>query len=200
MDVTQIDAAVLRRSRDEPHDFVVIFDRHFAAIHRYLARRVGTALADELASETFLQAFERRRFYEPTRETARPWLYGIATNLMRQHRRRETRQLVAYAKTAIDPVCADDGGASERSDAAATSRSLAAALAALNGREREAFLLLAWGELTYEEIAEALAVPIGTVRSRIHRAREKLQRALGSEPASSGAAFGKESSTWTYSS
>ena len=70
----------------------------------------------------------------------------------------------------------------------------------MNGREREAFLLLAWGELAYEEIAEALSVPIGTVRSRIHRAREKLQRALESEQAPSGAAFREESSTWTYSS
>ncbi len=147
-------------------------------------------MADELTSETFMQAFEGRRFYEPRSETARPWLYGIASNLLREHRRKERRQLRAYARTGVDPVFEGHSESVERLDASGCGPRLAAGLATLNGREREAFLLLAWAELSYEEISEALHVPLGTVRSRLSRARQKMRKALEADLEETGRAQG----------
>ncbi|MDQ6820974.1 MAG: hypothetical protein M3076_11690 [Actinomycetota bacterium] len=77
------DADAVRDSFGDPRRFEVLFDRHYDAIARYLCQRVGQQLADELASETFLQAFASRSRYDVTHRDARPWLYGIATNLLR---------------------------------------------------------------------------------------------------------------------
>src|ERR1700704_4127659 len=86
------DAAVIEASRAEPDRFASLFDRHAPYIHRYLARRVGRQAADDLVAETFLVAFRKRASYDGRCRDARPWLYGIATNLVAQHRREEARQ------------------------------------------------------------------------------------------------------------
>ena len=86
------DAAVIEASRAEPDRFASLFDRHAPYIHRYLARRVGRQAADDLVAETFLVAFRKRAGYDRRYRDARPWLYGIATNLVAQHRREEARQ------------------------------------------------------------------------------------------------------------
>lgn len=170
-------------------DFAALFDRHAVAVHRYLARRIGAMVADDLLAQTFLVAYERRAGYDRSRPDARPWLYGIATNLLRRHQREEVRQYRAWARTGVDPALESHAlRVVERVDAQAWSRPLAAALAGLKPGEREVLLLLAWGELTYPEIASALDIPIGTVRSRLHRARAAVRDAL---PASEGA------SPWT---
>jgi RNA polymerase sigma factor (sigma-70 family) len=160
------DAQAIGASLADPDVFAVLFDRHFDAIHRYAQRRVGRDLADEIAAETFTRAFDRRRRYDATRPDARPWLLGIAANLMRRHWRTEHRRLDAYVRSAereqaelTDPLAAE----------------LAAALKALPRREREPLLLFAWADLSYEEIAVALGLPLGTVRSRISRARARLR-------------------------
>ncbi len=101
----------------------------------------------------------------------RPWLYGIAANVMRHHWRKESRMLRAYARTGVDPVCAEDEPAED-------TRELAAALAELRRDEREILLLTAWAQLTDVEIAAALDLPIGTVKSRLSRARGKLRNRL----------------------
>jgi DNA-directed RNA polymerase specialized sigma24 family protein len=88
--------------------FGAIFERHFVPIHRYLNRRVGLDLAEDLASETFVVAFRRRAGYDWGREDARPWLFGIATNLMRRYRRTERRKLAAYARIGVNPLVASD--------------------------------------------------------------------------------------------
>jgi RNA polymerase sigma-70 factor (ECF subfamily) len=98
----ELDAAAIRRSGVEPQAFVAIFDRHFDAIRRYLHRRLGHDLADELASETFVQEYRRRGSYDPRADSPLPWLYGIAANLVRRHRRTEVRRLRAYARTGVD--------------------------------------------------------------------------------------------------
>ncbi len=95
------DAAAIAAARDDPQAFTAVFDRHFVAIHRYLASRVGAALADELAAEVFERAFDARRKYDTSYEDARPWLYAIATNLVHRARRAERRRLAAYAR--LDP-------------------------------------------------------------------------------------------------
>ena len=96
------DAEAVRRSLTDPHAFAAVFDRHFVAVHRYLHRRAGNDLADELAGETFRVAFETRSRWSQTTSDARPWLLGIATNLLRRHRRTEQRRLHALARTGAD--------------------------------------------------------------------------------------------------
>jgi RNA polymerase sigma factor (sigma-70 family) len=166
----QTDAEAIAASLSEPRAFVVVFDRHFDAIHRYLRRRVGKEIADELASETFAQAFEHRRRFDGRRPDARPWLYGIAHNLLRHHYRDEERALRAHARTHADP------GPSEEPDLPGSE--VAELLANLSPGERDVLLLVAWAELEYAEVAEALGIPVGTVRSRLNRARGRVRELL----------------------
>jgi DNA-directed RNA polymerase specialized sigma24 family protein len=98
------DAAVIARSARDVEEFGAIFDRHAVAIHSYIARRAGPELADDLTAETFLTALRRRAAYDSAQSDARPWLYGIATNLLHRHRRQEVRHYRALARTGVDPV------------------------------------------------------------------------------------------------
>jgi RNA polymerase sigma factor (sigma-70 family) len=174
------DAAVIVRSRDEPEIFALLFRRHAPRLQRYIARRLGPNVAEDVLADVFLAAFGQRHRYDPDRADARPWLYGIATNLVGRQRRAEVRALRNLERTGCDPVTE---AFVERSDArvgaAAVSRKLAAALAGLRPGYRDALLLVAWGELTYEEVAAALDIPVGTVRSRVNRARSSMRTALG---------------------
>ena len=174
------DAELIARSVVEPEQFATLFDRHAATVHRYLGRRVGQ-LADDLLSETFLIAFRRRSAYRADRVDVRPWLLGIATNLMHAHARTERRRYRALARSASEPVTsAGSEDVHARVDAAALRGPLAAALAGLKERDRDVLLLFAWGQLGYEEIAAVLDIPIGTVRSRLNRARRQTRAVLGS--------------------
>jgi RNA polymerase sigma-70 factor (ECF subfamily) len=154
------------------------FESEFPALHRYLHRRVGAAAAEDLAAATFVTALRRWDQFDQTRPL-RPWLYGIAANLARHHWRSERRQLRAYARSGIDPISVEDGDTLERVDAHGLQRELAAALAGLRARDREILLLHAWAELSDAEIATALSLPLGTVKSRLHRTRERLRNQLG---------------------
>jgi RNA polymerase sigma factor (sigma-70 family) len=164
----------------EPRAFEPIFDRHFSAVHTYLHRRAGRDLADELAAETFALAFERRASCRGT-GSALPWLYGIATNLLRRRWRTERRQLRAYGRSGVDPWVAYEDEPAARVDASSVGARLAHALAAMRPRERDALLLYALADLSYEEIAFALEVPVGTVRTWLHRAREVGRRELAAQ-------------------
>jgi RNA polymerase sigma factor (sigma-70 family) len=173
------DAAVIESSRREPERFAVLFDRHAPHIHRYLARRAGREVADDLVAETFLTAFAKRDRYDLSYTDARPWLYGIATNLVGQHRRDEARQYRIRQVATAEPEMA---GHAERVAADVTAQAmrpvLSAALAGLPDGDRDVLLLIAWEQLTYPEVSRALAIPVGTVRSRLHRARTKVRQAL----------------------
>jgi RNA polymerase sigma factor (sigma-70 family) len=174
------DAQIIAASRAEPRVFATVFDRHYDAVHRYLARRVGPDLADDLAAETFTEAFDVRFRFDTAHPDARPWLFGIATNLLRHHHRGEARRLRAYAR--LDrPADADDGlgGIEARLDAERAGPAIAEALMRLSAGERDVLLLFAWADLRYEEIAVALRIPIGTVRSRLHRARRRVRELPG---------------------
>ncbi|MGW0203008.1 RNA polymerase sigma factor [Nonomuraea sp. NPDC003201] len=176
------DAELIRRSHDDPERFAGIFDRYLQQIHRYAARRLGTQAADDIAAETFLIAFRRRASYDPSHQLARPWLYGIATTLIARHRRGEERFLRALSRTGVDPLPEPMADAVVGRVAAQDhDRRLAGALAGLSRGDRDVLLLVAWGDLSYEEVAEALGVPVGTVRSRLHRARKKTRAALGGD-------------------
>lgn len=173
------DAEAIAASQQDPEAFAEIFDRHYDAIAGFLRRRVEPSLGDELAAETFLRAFDARARYDLGRADARPWLYGIAANLLRRHRRTEERRLRAYARAAVRPAHeADLTAVDARLDADAAGPALATALASLGPGERDALLLHAWADLTYEQIADALAIPVGTVRSRIHRARRVVRELI----------------------
>lgn len=176
------DAALIERSWHEPEAFAALYDRHAAPIHRFAGRRLGGQLADDVVAETFLAAFGRRNGYDLRRADARPWLYGIAANVIGKHRRAEVRMLRAWARTGADPVA--EGHAdlvASQVAAAAVQRDLAAALAALPAGDRDVLLLIAWADLSYEETAAALGIPVGTVRSRLNRARRKVREALGGQ-------------------
>jgi RNA polymerase sigma factor (sigma-70 family) len=173
------DATLIARSLESPEDFGLLFDRHAPAIHRYIARRLGPDAADDLVAETFLAAFKRRGAYDGAHADARPWLYGMATRLIGRHRRDEVRFFRAIARTGVDPAAepmADQ--VSERVSAQAARCELAAAIAGLSQAHRDVLLLTASG-LGYQEVALALGVPVGTVSSRLVRARRKVQAALG---------------------
>ena len=101
------DAALIERSWHDPEAFAGLYDRHAAPLHRYAARRLGPGAADDIVADTFLDAFRKRRRYDRTVTDARPWLYGIAANLIGKHSRSEVRMLRAYARTGADPVLAE---------------------------------------------------------------------------------------------
>ena len=174
------DATVIEFSRHEPEQFTVLFRRHAPHIQRYVVRRLGADAADDIVAETFLLAFRQRDRYDLARTDARPWLYGIATNLIGRHRRAEIRLYRALARTGADPVTEPfTDRVDDRVSAEVASRQLAAALARLSAELRDTMLLAAWSDLSYEQIAVALGVPTGTVRSRLSRARSKLRQTMG---------------------
>jgi RNA polymerase sigma factor (sigma-70 family) len=174
------DATLIRRSWQEPNCFGELFRRHASQLHRYVARRLGRLMADDIVAETFYLAFRGRHRYDVSLADARPWLWRIAANLMHRHWRSEKRMLRALARTGLDPVLDDRTDQVEAQVAAwGARRQLAAALARLPARDRDVLLLVAWGELTYAEVAQVLEIPVGTVRSRLSRSRHKLRAALG---------------------
>jgi RNA polymerase sigma factor (sigma-70 family) len=171
------DVEVIGRSMGEPEAFGLIYDRHAPALLRFLGRRAGARVAEGLVGELFRIAFERRKAFDPSRGSALPWLYGIGSNLLLKHRRGEARRLRASARMAADDA-ADKRANSAALDARLLFPRVADAIEALPDDEREALLLFAWEELSYQSMAEALDLPIGTVRSRLNRARARLRELL----------------------
>ena len=178
------DATVIAESLARPERFAVIFDRYFAEVHRYAERRLGTEAADEIASDTFLAAFGKRDRYRPGGPSARPWLYGIATNLIGKHRRRRGSASRAYQRAVLADIAErHDDQVAARVSAQQRRAELTRALAALSRGERDVLLLVALAEFSHEEVAQALGIPYGTVASRLSRARAKLRRSLTGIPA-----------------
>ncbi|MFI6320220.1 RNA polymerase sigma factor [Nonomuraea sp. NPDC050556] len=167
------------RPLDDHEAFAAVFDAHFDEIHRYVAYRLGPDNAEDVVGETFLIAFRKRAQFDPSRAAAKTWLYGIATNLIGKHRRQEARTLRALSRCAPDR---DTPGHEDRVVVQVAAESLrqdlAAALAELDQRDRDVVQLLALAGLSHEEVAVALGIPNGTVRSRLNRARKKLRGSL----------------------
>ncbi len=174
------DARDIEVSLGDPDRFGVVFDRYFAEIHGYAAKRVGRDAADDIAAETFLTAFRVRGRFDPSRGTVRAWLYGIATNNLSVYRRREVRAYRAMSRTGLSEP--EEGHADRVVDQVAAGslrRMLAGALADLSRGEREVLLLVALGGLSNTDVAAALGIPYGTVASRLSRARTKLRVIAG---------------------
>lgn len=159
-------------------EFGRLFDAYARPLHRYLARRVGQETAHDLVSETFLVALNQRHSYDPRRGVVRSWLYGIATNLLRRQVRQEVRALRAIARSAghaPGQEASHESRVADRLDAADLAAQLAGALAELSDGDRDVLLLTSWAGLDSTEVADALGIPVGTVRSRLHRVRKGLR-------------------------
>jgi RNA polymerase sigma-70 factor (ECF subfamily) len=171
------DGEAIAASLREPRAFGVVFERHFGVILRYLRRRLDDQPAEEAAAQTFFVAFDQRERFERGRADARPWLFGIATNVARHHRRSEVRELRAIAALGPEASTAEDRSEGKL-DAERLRAPLARCLAALPAEEADVLYLLVWAELDQPEIAAALEIPLGTVKSRLSRARRRLRTAL----------------------
>lgn len=174
------DSELIAQSISDPEQFVAIFERHFSVIHKFLRLRVG-GIADDLAAETFAVAFGRRSKYDSARPDARAWLFGIAVNLLRTHRRSERRKLAAFARMGGEIAFDSSSTVIERIDARRAVASLRGLFAALRPEDRDILLLHACVGLSYDEVAVALGIPSGTVRSRLHRLRARLRDRLADE-------------------
>lgn len=165
------------RDGDPSIVFTVLFNDHAAELHRYLARRVGS-VADDLVANTFVAALAGRSGYDATRAEPRAWLYGIATNILRRHWRQEQQELTASAvEAAAQPMstAGPDAVVPEQVAAAQRCQQLGVALSGLADGDRDVLLLTAWAGLDSNEVAAALDIPVGTVRSRLHRVRRQLK-------------------------
>jgi RNA polymerase sigma factor (sigma-70 family) len=187
MDDALTDSELMERSVACPASFAELFDRHHGELYRYLRRRAGPSVAADIAAETFLIAFARRGSYRPDRQSVRPWLYGIAHNLLRNHARSERRQWLAYARHGempdVDESAADAfGNADRRADASVAAARIGPILASLPAGDRDVLLLFAWADMSYADIASTLQIPVGTVRSRLNRARRQLRGETELEP------------------
>lgn len=174
------DSEIIERSLTRPSAFTAIFDRHVTVVGNYVSRRLGPHDAEDVVSETFLVAFQKRSSFDRSYESARPWLLGIATRLTKKRRAVEARhweavQLgAAISATAVDVAIER---AAERADAAQAVRELWPAVSKLAAGDRETLMLYALADLSYEEVAVALGIPVGTVRSRLNRVRKRLDSA-----------------------
>lgn len=159
-----------------------LYERHARAVQAYcLWRTADVPLAEELTATAFLEAWRRRERLPLRTESALPLLLGVATNLLRTHWRSRRRHAAAVERVRnAAPIVfpAHDDEAIARLDAVRALREAGEAIRALPRREREVLALVAWGELSYEETAAALGIPVGTVRSRLSRARGRLGDAV----------------------
>lgn len=158
-------------------DFEQLFEAHADDLHRYLGRLVGAA-ADDLVADTFVAALKGRAGFDAARASARAWLFGIANNLARNHLRRRKREHAATARLAgAARAESHESRVVEQVDAQVRARQLATAIAGLDEADRDVLLLTSWAGMDSNEIAEALGIPAGTVRSRLHRVRRHLRTA-----------------------
>lgn len=172
------DARLIRVSLSDPAGFAGIFDRHAQELLGYIIRRVGVAEGEALLGELFRVAFETRSRYDLSRASAKPWLYGIAANLVMKHYRSVGRHRAALERLAqrreSTPVPFEESIVDEAATTELWSR-VTRAIDALPEHDREVVLLYAWQGLSYAEIAQALDIPVGTVRSRLNRVRTTLR-------------------------
>jgi RNA polymerase sigma-70 factor (ECF subfamily) len=182
-----MDSDIIRGSWQSPDLFGELYHRYSTGLYGYACQRVGKAEAEDLVADTFLAAFAQRHRYDLTRSSAKPWLFGILTNKIARHGRSERIHYRAYARSWQPPVVdGEDERVVEQIAARAQRARLAMALCRLARADRNVLLLVAWGQLSYDEVAEAMNIPIGTVRSRLNRARRKVREALADSADHSG--------------
>jgi RNA polymerase sigma factor (sigma-70 family) len=166
-----------RAAGDDVDAFGALFSRHAPAVRAFCLRRTADpAAADDLTSIVFLEAWRRRAEVHIEPDALRAWLLGVAVNSLRSHRRSRRRHAAALARLRVERSEPDEiDRAAERIDAAARLQEARDALAGLRREERDVLTLVAWGELDYDGVAVALGIPVGTVRSRLSRARRRMR-------------------------
>jgi len=171
------DNVLIERSLTDPAWFDEIYRRYRDDVFRFVARRVQRNDAADLTGEVFARAFQLCSRFDLSRENARPWLFGIAHNIVGDHLRKQWVRrsrgpaiAAGWLNVQIDPAV----DAAAAADAARVRAEVVAALGKLHRRDREPLLMVALDGLSYREVAEILGIPVGTVRSRIHRARVRL--------------------------
>ena len=164
----------------------MIVERHQTPVFRYLTSRVGRASSEDLLADVFETAFRARQRYDTCYDDALPWLLGIATNVIHRHLRSETRRSSMVRRVtqlhgrnqepseAVDSVVTS----AERNDELHQVRN---ALETLDDKHREVLMLFAGLGFSYEDIARALGIRVGTVRSRLSRARRNLRELLATD-------------------
>ncbi|MFF6811616.1 RNA polymerase sigma factor [Streptomyces sp. NPDC012403] len=186
-----MDTNLRRRIRAGDHDaFGDLFDAYARSVYNHAYRLTGEwSTAEDVVSLTFLDAWRLRAKLDEEGGSLRPWLLGIATNVTRNTRRAARRHAAAVARLPRDETVRDFADeVAGRLDDAAQLALVHTALAELRRPEREVLALCVWSGLDYAAAAEALGVPVGTVRSRLSRARTKLAKHLKNQepPASRG--------------
>ncbi len=179
--MTLSDEEVVERSLGDPGLFGLVFDRHFNAIAQFCIRRVGGVQGEDLAGDVFVWAFANRHRFDPERGAVRSWLFRVANNEVRHALRSAGRQSLAYVRWSVGVERQGSDLANEVASDVDAEKDLSVVAAVLDLRpieEVETLLLFAWEELSYVEIAEVLAIPVGTVRSRINRIRHHLRDVL----------------------
>ena len=171
------DAALWQRAAAGDADaFGTIFERHARAVYNYCFRRTGDwALAEELTAIVFLEAWRRRAQVVLERDEAVPWLLGVATNVLRNVRRSQRRYRAALERLPREHTADFAADVEDRLDDERQMRATLRALSELPRADQDVLALCIWEELTYERAALALGVPVGTVRSRLSRARARLR-------------------------
>jgi RNA polymerase sigma factor (sigma-70 family) len=186
------DAELIAASVHDPDAFTELFERHWDGLYRFCLSRAGPA-GEDIAAEAFRVAFDRRRRYDARYSDARPWLFGIATNLLRDHFRAARREESKLERSAALDTMPHNDAALDGLERQLLGPHLAAALLDIPAADRDALLLMAWADLDYEQIAQALGIQLGTVRSRIYRARQRLRDYL--EPSATTEPERKRNST-----
>ena len=171
------DAALWQRAcTGEAEAFGTVFERHARTVYNYCFRRVGDwSQAEDLTAVVFLEAWRRRHEIRLERADAVPFLLGVATNVVRNSRRSQRRHRAALARLPRERVTGFAADVEERLDDERQMRRVLRALETLSRVEQDVLALCVWEGLTYEEAALALELPIGTVRSRLSRARAHLR-------------------------
>lgn len=152
-------------------DFDAVYSEHLPTILRYLRRRLGDTAGEDATHDVFARAFTRRSSFDPNRAPVIAWLFGIAANVVADHRRQEARRLAAMRRASRS----EPRRHTDEHELPQLAPQLTAALSRLSLEDRETLLLVVWGELSYDETAAALGIPVGTVRSRVSRARSELR-------------------------
>ena len=174
------DRDALRASLKEPARFGIVFDRHFRSVHRFLERQVGATAAEDLAAETFTVAFAQRKTFDARRGDVRPWLFGIAINLLRNHRRAEVaRRDLGVRQATRERQAIDEDPVHDRAVVTGEVTRVANALARIDDDSRALLLLVASTDFNIEQVAESLHISTAATRTRLWRARQQLRAELG---------------------
>jgi RNA polymerase sigma factor (sigma-70 family) len=159
-----------------PAGFGRLFERHGRAVYNYCFRRTADwSAAEDLTSVVFLEAWRRRKDVRLDGDSLLPWLYGVATNVLRSRSRslRRYRAALERLPRGHESDFADD--VDGRLDDECRMRDVLVAIQLLPQRDQDVLALCVWSELSYEQAALALELPVGTVRSRLSRARRRLR-------------------------